>query len=98
MGALGKIARNSVSLVFSTELAAFFAMRGWSVGIPKSSDDCAKKYYGFERTNFGIIHVRTDGKRILVFTHSGKAGMNEAYRLNVDKNHKVSMAKSIKKR
>ena len=28
--------------------------------------------FGFERTNFGIIHIRTDGERVLVFTHSGK--------------------------
>ncbi len=50
------------------------------------------------RTNFGIIHIRTDGERMLVFTHSGKAGMNEAYRLNVDKQHRVKLAKTIKKR
>lgn len=40
-------------------------------------------FYGFERTNFGIIHVRTDGERVLVFTHSGKKGLNEAYRFSV---------------
>ncbi len=40
-------------------------------------------FQGFERTNFGIIHVRTDGERVLVFTHSGKAGLNEAYRFRV---------------
>ena len=57
-----------------------------------------KRYFGFERTNFGIIHIRTDGERVLVFTHSGKAGMNEAYRLTVDKQHRVKLAKSIKKR
>ncbi len=39
--------------------------------------------YAFERTNFGIIHLRTDGERVLVFTHSGKRGMNEAYRFTV---------------
>ena len=41
-------------------------------------------YFGFERTNFGIVHIRTDGQRVLVFTHSGKKGMNEAYRFTVD--------------
>lgn len=44
-----------------------------------------KAFFAFERTNFGIIHVRTDGERLLVFTHSGKAGVNEAYRLRVRK-------------
>jgi hypothetical protein len=94
MGALGKVARNAVSLVFCTELAAFFEMRGMSKTIGRNPET----YFGFERTNFGIIHVRTDGKRILVFTHSGKEGMNEAYRLNVDSRHRVNIAKTIKKR
>ena len=40
-------------------------------------------FFAFERTNFGIIHVRTDGERLLVFTHSGKEGLNEAYRMRV---------------
>lgn len=52
-------------------------------------------YFGFERTNFGIIHIRTDGERVLVFTHSGKAGMREAYRFTVDANHKISFAKDV---
>jgi hypothetical protein len=44
------------------------------------------------------VHIRTDGERILVFTHSGKQGMNEAYRLDVDARGKVTMAKSIARR
>jgi beta-lactamase superfamily II metal-dependent hydrolase len=94
LGALGRIARNAVSLVFSTELAAFFAYRGPS----KTLDGKISFYEGFQRTNFGIIHIRTDGSRILVFTHSGKEGMNEAYRLDVDSRHRVKIAKTIKKR
>lgn len=54
-------------------------------------------FFGFERTNFGIIHFRTDGERVLVFTHSGKAGLNEAYRFTVDKQHSVKFAKNVKK-
>jgi len=52
-------------------------------------------YFGFERTNFGIIHVRTDGERVLVFTHSGKKGMREAYRFTVDANHQVQFANDV---
>ena len=52
-------------------------------------------YFGFERTNFGIIHVRTDGERVLVFTHSGKKGMREAYRFTVDANHQVQFADEV---
>jgi beta-lactamase superfamily II metal-dependent hydrolase len=40
-------------------------------------------FEGFERTNFGIIHIRTDGTRVLIFTHSGERGLNEAYRFSV---------------
>lgn len=40
-------------------------------------------FFAFERTNFGIVHLRTDGERVLVFTHSGKKGTNEAYRFTV---------------
>jgi hypothetical protein len=93
LGALGRIARTDVSLVFSTELAAFLELRGWS-----KTDDGKRSYFGFERTNFGIVHIRTDGERILVFTHSGKEGMNEAYRLDVDGRGKVTLAKSIARR
>ena len=52
-------------------------------------------FYGFERTNFGIIHIRTDGERVLVFTHSGKAGMRESYRFTVNANHIVRFAKDV---
>jgi len=93
MGALGKVSRGDISLVFCTELAAFFAMQGWS-----TVDKTGRKYFGFERTNFGIIHVRTDGKRVLVFTHSGKEAMKEAYRFTVDNKHKVKFAKRVTKR
>ena len=94
MGALGKVARNDVSLVFCTELAAFFEMRGMS----QTLDAKQTRYFGFERTNFGIIHIRTDGERVLVFTHSGKEGMNEAYSLTVDDKHQVKLAKTVKRR
>jgi len=50
------------------------------------SGDPEPSFYAFERTNFGIIHVRTDGERVLVFTHSGKKGMNEAYSFTVKLN------------
>ncbi len=45
--------------------------------------DPQPSYYSFERTNFGIIHIRTDGRRVLAFTHSGKKGVNEAYAFTV---------------
>ncbi len=75
------------------DLAAFFKkhedrtftgeeLRKLFSGKPKEEDGPGL-FYGFERKNFGIIHIRTDGERVLVFTHSGKKGLNEAYRFNV---------------
>jgi beta-lactamase superfamily II metal-dependent hydrolase len=58
------------------QLAGLFAGAGVPAGFPRA-------YLGFERTNFGIIHVRTDGERVLVFTLSGKDGLREAYRFSV---------------
>jgi beta-lactamase superfamily II metal-dependent hydrolase len=62
----------------------------------KAADERAlPSFFGFERTNFGIIHVRTDGERVLVFTHSGKGGMREAYRFTVDANHTARFARDV---
>ena len=45
-------------------------------------DDKVKKmksFFGFSRTAYGIVRVRTDGERLLVFTNSGQADLKEAY-------------------
>ena len=75
------------------ELAEFFAaepertytgeeLRRLFRGKPKKGVG-PRGYFGFARTNFGIVHLRTDGERVLAFTHSGKKGLNEAYRFTV---------------
>lgn len=86
MSALGKAARTTPGIIFCTELAAFFNVVG------NVKDPRGRTFFAFERTNFGIVHVRTDGERVLAFTHSGKAGMNEAYRFTVDATGKVEFA------
>ena len=108
VAALGQSMRQDTGMVFSTELAAFFAYRnecftrealhGYFADQPARTftsaeladlfsgvvgDGEPQPFYGFERTNYGIIHLRTDGDRVLVFTHSGKRGLNEAYRFRV---------------
>jgi hypothetical protein len=88
IAALGKAGRTTPSIIFCTELAAFFKVLG-SVNDPK---DAARKVFAFERTNFGISHVRTDGERVLAFTHSGKKLMNEAYRFTVSATGEISFA------
>lgn len=42
-------------------------------------------FSGFDRTQFGLIEIRTDGERVLIFTHSGKDEVFEAYRFTVKK-------------
>lgn len=42
-------------------------------------------FSGFDRTQFGLIEIRTDGERVLIFTHSGKDEVFEAYRFHVTK-------------
>lgn len=41
--------------------------------------DAVGSFYAFERTAFGLVRVRTDGERMLVFTNSGQADLKEAY-------------------
>lgn len=94
IAALGKAGRTTPSIIFCTELAAFFKVLGY-VNDPR---DATRKVFAFERTNFGISHVRTDGERVLAFTHSGKKFMNEAYRFTVSATGEISFAAKVVKR
>lgn len=38
----------------------------------------------YEKKQFGIVHVRTDGERVLVATPSGRDDKKEAYAFTVD--------------
>jgi len=93
MAALGKACRTMPGIIFCTELAAFFKMRGY-VEHPKDKD----RFFAFERSNFGIIHVRTDGERTLAFTHSGKERSNEAYRFTVSPTGEIKFSPKVVKR
>lgn len=94
MAALGRASRTTPAIIFCTELAAFFATKGY-VDDPKKT---GRQFYAFERTNFGIAHVRTDGHRVLAFTHSGKKGMNEAYRFTVSPTGEIAFSSDAVKR
>lgn len=65
------------------------------LGKSKAEGGPGGMFFGFERTNFGIVHMRTDGERVLVFTHSGKEGLNEAYRFTVSATHEVTFARTL---
>jgi beta-lactamase superfamily II metal-dependent hydrolase len=96
MGALSKQGRASVEepLVFVTELAAFFKVEGWTFNdsskVTHKTQLCRQKkeFFSFTRAAFGIVKVRTDGNRMLIYTYSGKQDMKEAYAFKlIDKDH-----------
>ena len=74
VGALGTHARETASVIFVTELVAFFETVGWSTPLEGGSS-----FFAFRRSAFGIVRVRTDGQRLLVYTDSGKRDLKEAY-------------------
>lgn len=92
LAALGKASRTTPAIIFCTELAAFFQ----TVGYVKDSK--GRSFFAFERTNFGIAHIRTDGEWVLAFTHSGKEGMNEAYRFRVTPSGEIHFAPEVTQR
>ena len=75
MGALGKHSRIDRPLIFVTELVAFFKMEG----LAKLSANPRKQFFAFSRAAFGVVNVRTDGKKIFVYTNSGQKGLKESY-------------------
>jgi beta-lactamase superfamily II metal-dependent hydrolase len=87
VGALSKQGRPTLDepLILVTELAAFFKLEGWVVNNPKAVKHKRQRsartgeWFAFSRKAFGIVKVRTDGRRMLVFTYSGKDDMKEAY-------------------
>lgn len=99
VGALGKYSRTDEPLIFVTELAAFFKVEGFispefhaltAKGIAAIKKKIKvvdppkrKKFFSFSRAAFGIIKVRTDGERLLVFTNSAKREMKEFYAFTI---------------
>jgi hypothetical protein len=88
VGALGKYSRASVEkpLVYVTEMVAFFKRLGLLSARPADKPNAASAEINnaYQKTAFGIVHVRTDGTRVLVATHSGKADRKESYVFTVD--------------
>src|ERR1044071_6081031 len=92
MGALGRYSRATVDkpLVYVTEMVAFFKrFKGQHKVIKltaagKDGDEVYEGYNAYEKSMSGIVHVRTDGKRVLVATHSGKEDQKESYVFYVD--------------
>jgi beta-lactamase superfamily II metal-dependent hydrolase len=92
VGALGKYSRATVEkpLVYVTEMVAFMARLGTiemrKVGSGgKVSGDPLRITNAYRKTAFGIVHVRTDGERVLVSTHSGRDDTKESYAFRVSR-------------
>ena len=85
VGALGRFSRGTVDkpLVYVTEMVAFFRRK-------------KKSFREYTKTEFGIVHVRTDGKRVLVATNSGRDDKKEAYAFFVDDRGDITFDKDVK--
>jgi beta-lactamase superfamily II metal-dependent hydrolase len=98
MAALGRASRPPMPLVFSTELAAFFAYRGFILterhrGPNHDSVTKANRkphFFAHQRLVFGAVRVRTDGVRVLCATESANARIKEAYAFVVDSGGNVT--------
>ena len=97
MGVLGRHSRVDEPLVFVTELVAFFDLEGWSRLTDKNKDKTRGEFFAFSRAAYGIVKTRTDGKRMLVYTDSGKVDLKEAYCYALDKNTGLPVPSSIVK-
>jgi beta-lactamase superfamily II metal-dependent hydrolase len=85
VGALGKFSRGTVDkpLIYVSEMVAFFARK-------KAS------FRDYTKTNFGMLHVRTDGERVLTITNSGRPDRQEAYAFTVDAQGSVVFEGDVK--
>lgn len=74
---------------------AFFKTIGWAVKDKNQSSDLppeagferapsTDRFFAFERTAYGLVTVRCDGKRLLIMTNSGKDDLKETYAYELD--------------
>jgi hypothetical protein len=98
MSALGRNGRDSSAVVFVTELVAFFETVGWvrpdaTTGVDgKAPATDEKDFFAFRRSAYGLVRVRTDGERLLVYTNSGQNRLKEAYAYTASAPGKVTPA------
>ena len=84
IGSLGKHSRLAEPIILVTEMVAFFKLMGNSTTVPAEAGKAPESYFGFSRAAYGIVKIRTNGQRMLVYTNSGKDDMKEAYAFEVD--------------
>ncbi|MBU1221184.1 MBL fold metallo-hydrolase [Myxococcota bacterium] len=86
VSALGRYSSSETPLIFITELVAFFKKEGESIKKEDLKKDPSERteFFGFSRSAYGSVKIRTNGKRLLVYTNSGKNRMKEAYCFSID--------------
>lgn len=89
VGLLGRSNRGAEPVIFVTNLAAFDryvgpALPAVQVGKDWVAAKNAMKFDARERTAFGIIHVRSDGERLMVIRRGASPQRTEAYAFRVD--------------
>jgi beta-lactamase superfamily II metal-dependent hydrolase len=89
VGALGRFSRGTVDkpLIYVSEMVAFFR---------RLSRKDTPIHNAYQKTAFGIVHVRTDGHRVLVVTHSGKDDKKEAYAFGVDDRGEIAFEPDVR--
>ncbi len=89
VGALGHASRLGTPLILVTEMVAFFSNLSEAEKQKAKSAGIEQSFRLVRKEQFGIVHVRTDGKRLLVVTRGAKADGIEAYAYKVDASHNV---------
>lgn len=84
MGALGQHSSVPEPLIFCTELVAFFQVEDMARLLDPKKGKKRGDFFAFSRTSFGIVKMRTDGKRLLVYTNSGNVKLKEVYAYTLD--------------
>lgn len=97
LGLLGRGNRGAEPVIFVTNLAAFDrwagrAFRAVEDGDRWVPDTDSGTFYARERTAFGIVHVRTDGERLLVIRRGARPDRFEPYAFRV---HADGRAESV---
>ncbi|HYR28666.1 MAG TPA: competence protein, partial [Thermoanaerobaculia bacterium] len=89
VGALGKYSRDVVAkpLVYVTEMVAYFRPVDRALEVVDGEQVPLRNAH--EKKTFGIVHVRTDGRRVLVATHSGQDTRKESYVFTVGEDGKT---------
>ena len=91
VGALGHASRTSTPLILVTEMVAFFSNLS-GADKTKAKYAAIDQWYRLVRKDqFGIVHVRTDGQRLLVVTRGAKSDGIEAYAYKIDAAHNVKV-------